>query len=173
LDLFTDVAIPWILDVEGVKNTDQGGDTCYGISRNAHPNEPWPPTKERAIQIYKTEYWDHCQCDRLPAPLALALFDGAVNQTPGWATVQIQKLLGVDGDGLVGPTTVEAARKCKLFGTLDASGYHPGVIDAFAEKRLAWYLGDPPGQRLGLINRLLKLLTVVPTLVGVTPEVNA
>ena len=43
--------------LEGVHNVDTGGDTWWGIARNSHPDEPWPPTLERAKQIYFDEYY--------------------------------------------------------------------------------------------------------------------
>jgi lysozyme family protein len=96
---------------EGTHSTDPadpGGDTWYGISRVANPDMPWPPTKEQAAARYRERYWDACSCDRFPWPVALALFDTAVQHSPSDAIRWLQSALGVNADGVVGPITVKA-----------------------------------------------------------------
>jgi len=73
------------LNLEGGPTTDTGGYTKYGISQKAHPGiDVRKLTKDDAARIYKTEYWDKINGDRLhnvnPA-LASTLFDAAVNQS--------------------------------------------------------------------------------------------
>ncbi len=88
---------------------DPGGDTWYGISRRSYPHEPWPPTRERAIEIYKADFWDACQADHLPARLACAVVDAAINEGVESAIKILQHTLGVDVDGVLGPQTLAAA----------------------------------------------------------------
>jgi lysozyme family protein len=66
-------------------------------------------TREGAKAIYRSEYWDACSCDAFPPPLALALFDCAVNQGQVKAVRLLQRALRVADDGIVGPATVAAA----------------------------------------------------------------
>lgn len=55
---------------------DPGGETRFGISKRAHPNEDIKNlTYERAAQIYRAGYW----FDGLSEPLATVAFDTAVN----------------------------------------------------------------------------------------------
>ncbi|MFH2126994.1 MAG: glycosyl hydrolase 108 family protein [Pseudomonadota bacterium] len=116
-----DIAIGWLLrkDVEGVHANDpndKGGDTWYGISRKAQPNEPWPPTRERCIEIYREEYWNtrNLPLDKFRSlPLKLVLFDGAVQHDPTDMAIMLQTTLNKLGgaerivvDGWAGPQTL-------------------------------------------------------------------
>ena len=63
---------------------DPGGETKFGISKRAHPNEDITNlTYERALEIYKTEYWDAHQLDSKPDVWALFLLDSFVQHNPG------------------------------------------------------------------------------------------
>jgi lysozyme family protein len=73
--------------------------------------KPWPPSLEQARDAYRTHYWNPVRGDELPAPLALVAFDCAVNQGVGWATRALQRAVGVEADGKVGPVTLAAAWK--------------------------------------------------------------
>ncbi len=109
-----DSAVAFIIDnIEGEHEQadpkDPGGDTWFGLARTYYPNEPWPPTRERAIQIYKDAYWDPISGDLLPGRLAVAVFDCAINEGTGTAIRLLQHTLGVDVDGHLGPQTLAAA----------------------------------------------------------------
>lgn len=55
---------------------DPGGETKFGISKRSYPREDIKAlTRDRAITIYKRDYWDKPGCDKLPPKLAVALFD--------------------------------------------------------------------------------------------------
>lgn len=59
---------------------DPGGETKYGISKRAYPNEDIKNlTPERALELYEKDYWDKCGCNELPYPYNVAVFDTAVN----------------------------------------------------------------------------------------------
>lgn len=69
-------------------------------------------TKEQAREVYRRNYWDKSGCPDLPAPLALLVFDSAVNQGPGRAVKFLQIASGLTGrtvDGRFGPFTRAAA----------------------------------------------------------------
>jgi lysozyme family protein len=67
--------------------------------------------RELAVAIYREQFWNFCRCDELPAMLAIAVADAAVNQGRGPAITMLQGALGVKPDGLIGPVTLGAAAK--------------------------------------------------------------
>lgn len=65
---------------------DPGGETKYGISKRAYPNEDIKNlTLDRAKELYLRDYWDKAGCDALAWPCALMVFDSAVNQGVSFA----------------------------------------------------------------------------------------
>jgi lysozyme family protein len=63
---------------------DAGGETNFGISKRAYPNEDIKNmTKERATELYVRDYWNACNCGELPYPLDIVCFDTAVNMGVG------------------------------------------------------------------------------------------
>lgn len=114
---FSDV-IPLLLISEGGYNNDSadpGGETKYGISKRSYPNEDIRGmTKERAAEIYRSDYWNLIQADKLPSWLRYTVFDFAVNAGVKRAVVGLQRLAGVKADGIVGPKTLEAAKTVSL-----------------------------------------------------------
>lgn len=117
-----DRAMSWILAAEGNYSNDPkdpGGETRWGISKRAFPGEDIANlTRDRAEQLYREHYWKTCRCDELPEPIALAVFDAAVNQGPGVGIRLLQKALGLTADGAIGPATIDAARTRPIQGTL-------------------------------------------------------
>lgn len=110
-----EAAFNWLLgpDIEGEHSNDaadRGGDTWYGISRNAHPDIPWPPSRDDAAEIYRAQYWEACDCDKLPANLAVLVFDSAVQHGGTRAIKLLQLTLGTTADGVFGPKTQAAAQ---------------------------------------------------------------
>jgi len=90
---------------------DNGGVTNHGISATAYPSLTIAAlTKDQAAAIYRRDYWDRCRCAELPWPLALALFDAAVNQGAATAVRLLQRSLGAAIDGVIGPATLEAVQ---------------------------------------------------------------
>jgi len=61
--------------------------TKYGISAAVWAGQYDIPnlTQAQALSIYKTAYWDAANCDALPWPLCLAVFDHAINAGVGSA----------------------------------------------------------------------------------------
>jgi lysozyme family protein len=68
-------------------------------------------TKADAIKVFRHFYWDKVEADLLPDGIDYATADFAVNSGPSRAAVHLQRVLGVQADGHVGPITIEAARK--------------------------------------------------------------
>jgi len=60
--------------------SDPGGETKYGISKKAYPDEDIKNlTMDRAKELYKRDYWDAAGCDSLPEGIDICTFDTAVN----------------------------------------------------------------------------------------------
>lgn len=78
-------------------------------------------TKAQAAALFRTHFWDKLSCKALPLPLAVALYDGAVNMGPARAVRQLQQAMNTTGeaqldhyspiaeDGIMGPRTRELA----------------------------------------------------------------
>lgn len=92
---------------EAAKQGDPGGETKYGISKRAYPEINIADlTREQAIDIYRKDYWEPIHGDSIPWPLALFVFDSAVNQGTHAAIRMMQKALGTNDDGVIGTTTL-------------------------------------------------------------------
>ena len=88
---------------------DIGGETKYGISKRAFPHiDIEQLTLEKAKSLYMINYWMLIKPSLLPDRLKLSVFDFAVNSGVSRAIKAIQKLLGVQQDGLFGPVTSSA-----------------------------------------------------------------
>ncbi|HTI80478.1 MAG TPA: glycosyl hydrolase 108 family protein [Acetobacteraceae bacterium] len=83
--------------------------TKFGISAAAYPNADIPNlTLDEAKALYQHDYWDRIAGDRLPAPLALLVFDAAINNGTERAVSWLQDIAHVTRDGVVGPVTLAA-----------------------------------------------------------------
>lgn len=59
---------------------DSGGETKWGISKKAYPNEDIKAlTPQRTLEIYYRDYWKPASCDTLSYPCCVLVFDAAVN----------------------------------------------------------------------------------------------
>lgn len=99
---------------------DPGGATNMGITlKNLSEWRGHVVTKQdvrdlsfdEAAQIYKAEYWDKCQCNKLPSGVDFTIFDFAVNSGPGRAAKYLQRIVGVNPDGIIGMTTLKAVKR--------------------------------------------------------------
>ena len=89
---------------------DNGGETKYGISKRAYPDEDIKNlTIARAVYLYERDYWSAIRGDELPDALALVVMDMAVNAGVPRASRMLQQLIGADVDGRIGPNTIKAA----------------------------------------------------------------
>ncbi len=83
--------------------------TKFGISAAAYPAlDIFNLTLRDAGDIYRHAYWDRIAGDNLPPPLALLVFDAAVNNGVGRAAGWLQQAVGVPVDGEIGPATLAA-----------------------------------------------------------------
>lgn len=119
-----DMAFAGVIGVEGgyVNDpNDPGGETKYGISKRAYPNESIAAlTLDRAKAIYRRDYWDAVKGDELPYHMDILVFDAAVNQGVIPAVKMLQHALSVAQDGILGRDTMTKARnagkeQCALF----------------------------------------------------------
>lgn len=90
-------------------------------------------------EIYATRYWVPARCDELAAALAFFHFDAAVNHGVTGATRLLQRAVGTDVDGEVGPLTRAAIARLPI----DA------MLDAYAECRRRRYRALPHFWRFG------------------------
>ena len=91
---------------------DPGGETRFGVSKRSYPDEDLKNlTLERSKEIYKRDFWDRAQCDKLPAALAFQVFDAAVNSGIGQSIRFLQRAVGVADDGQLGPLTIAAIQR--------------------------------------------------------------
>ena len=88
---------------------DPGGETKYGISKRAYPNEDIKNlTLDRAKELYKRDYWNALEAETLPDAARLMVFDCAVNCGVTAAKKLLQRSIGVKDDGIIGPATRRA-----------------------------------------------------------------
>ena len=79
---------------------DPGGETKWGISKRSYPHLDIPQlSREDAKEIYRTDFWEAVQAEKLPTSVVYQLFDFAVNSGPDTAIRYFQISLGVVGDG--------------------------------------------------------------------------
>ena len=117
---------------------DPGGATNLGVTigtlslwlgRPATKAEVKALTVATVAPIYRRNYWDVIQGDKLPPGLAYALFDFAVNSGPKRAVIGLQGALpGIADDGKLGDITLAALAKHKP----------ADLIDALCDGRLAF-----------------------------------
>lgn len=82
----------------------QGTYNMYLLKHNHKPKSVRHITEQEKADIYRTMYWQPIQAGKLPAATALALFNWKVNG--GNAVKALQKLIGVNPDGIMGQDTI-------------------------------------------------------------------
>ena len=99
--------------------------------------------------IYRDLYWLKAGCDRLPWPLAMAVFDCAVHSGPYRSVKLLQRACGVKEDGIIGPLTLAVAAKVNPLAVVAARRL---FLEYLIEK-------DPSQQKFekGWMNRLNEL----------------
>lgn len=121
---------------------DPGGMTNLGVTKNtweaftgraASEAEMRALTVEKVRPLYRSRYWDAVRCDDLPAPLALCVFDFAVNAGPARGARYLQKAVGAAQDGAIGPATIAAVQ------TFVARNGVPAAVEAYQGARADYY----------------------------------
>jgi len=101
---------------------DPGGATNKGVTietfrRYVKPNGTVADLKKitdaQIATVYRNQYWNKCNCDKLPAGLDYAVFDFAVNSGPTRSAKYLQAVLGVAEDGVIGSGTLGAIKDAK------------------------------------------------------------
>lgn len=98
---------------------DPGGATNMGITigtlsrwrgRPVSKEEVKNLTKMEAKNIYFNYYWEEVDCDDWSSGLDLLMMDACVNSGPRASVRWLQRALGVETDGVLGPVTKGAVR---------------------------------------------------------------
>jgi lysozyme family protein len=119
---------------------DRGGETNLGVTVGAwgaylgrviQPGEMKALTVETVKPFYKSMYWDKVRGDDLPTGVDYVLFDFAVNAGTGRAAKFLQRAVGADDDGVIGPGTLGLVAK-----TDSAT-----LLDNFAHQKRRFYAG--------------------------------
>jgi len=102
--------------------TDTGGETKYGISKRAYPDEDIKElTIERAKELYKKDYWDRFKVESFPDRIRHIFVDMCINMGGGRATKILQEACNsknsykIDVDGGIGKDTIKAAANVEDF----------------------------------------------------------
>lgn len=136
-------AVKFVLEHEGDwvdDDQDPGGETNFGVSAVHNPDlDVAGMDRIDAIRVYRERYWERYKCDELHPTWALALFDATVNQPATWAVRQLQAVVGVKQDGIMGPVTVGAANRTR-------SDYH---LQLFMARRIDRYVTREHYPRFG------------------------
>ena len=116
---------------------DPGGATQDGVTqrvydawRRAHSLPVQPvrlSTEDERLTIFRAQFWDAVQGERLPPGVDLAVYDFAVNSGPSRAIRYLQAALGVATDGHIGAVTLRAAADAWERG--DASKIVSSIMD--------------------------------------------
>ena len=135
-------SLKYVLVYEGGKvddPRDPGGRTNQGVTQRVYsayrsrqgqaPRDVHLMTAVERDMIYRRQYWDAIEGDKLPAGVDLVIFDAAVNSGPKQAAKWLQRALRVEADGHIG------------FGTLSAAANHPnhdGLVQLIADQRMSF-----------------------------------
>ena len=119
--------------------------TKYGISAAAFPTVDIKNLSlDAAAAIYRQFYWSPVSGDSLPPPLALLMFDAAVNNGVVRAITWLQQAVGVGTDGQLGPETLSALEH------MTASQGGAAVCSEFLARRMAFMAALPTWPCFGL-----------------------
>jgi lysozyme family protein len=96
--------------------SDPGGETMWGVTKrvaqaNGYDGAMMNLSRDKAKDIYRKQYWDAVQADKLPELLRFQVFDAAVNSGGKQAIKWLQRVANVGDDGVLGPMTLNAAAK--------------------------------------------------------------
>lgn len=88
---------------------DPGGETQWGIAKRSYPNvDIKNMNRQAAIDIYRKDFWERVQGDKMHPAVAFQAMDAAVNHGIGNAVRWLQRAAGVADDGVIGPMTITA-----------------------------------------------------------------
>jgi hypothetical protein len=116
-----------MLNLEGGKTdekSDRGGRTNFGITQRTYnswlkqnkleSSDVFKISKERALKIYRKQFWGVIKGDQLPHNVAKAIMSMALTDGPQDSVRFVQRLLNIEETGFMGPKTLAAIwSKCK------------------------------------------------------------
>ena len=116
-----DQCLAFVLEREGgyVNDpSDSGGATNHGVTQSVYDDYRIRAGRNRQpvigidateiADIYRLRYWKAVHADQLPRPLDLIVFDASVNHGVRQAILFLQRAVGVEDDGVIGPQTIGA-----------------------------------------------------------------
>lgn len=94
---------------------DPGGETMYGITKNVAVAHGYTGSMKSlplatAKQIAKAAYWDVLSLDQLDPMVAYQVFDAGYNSGVSIAAKWLQRAVGTQPDGVIGPLTIKAVQ---------------------------------------------------------------
>ena len=127
-----------------------GAGTCrgtrFGISAAAYPDlDIAALSLDAAKALYQRDYWQRIAGDLLPAPLALLVFDAAVNNGTSRAAHWLQLVAQVPQDGMIGEQTVHAIDR-----TVARQGGIVDLCSEFLALRLVFMTSLPTWKTFGI-----------------------
>jgi lysozyme family protein len=158
----------------GVSNhpKDPGGLTNKGVTQrvydayrkalNLSPRSVKLITKAELLAIYRKQYWMQVCGDDLPAGVDLVVFDYAVNSGAARAIKDLQRVVGVNVDAVVGEITLQAISSADIHKVIN------GVCDkrySFMRKLKTW-----PTFGRGWTARVAGVRSAGLEMVGVVPS---
>ena len=96
---------------------DPGGRTNLGVTQRVWENYVGHQVDEQAMRsltkevvapLYRKQYWDAVQGDKLPCGADYLAFDFAVNAGAFRSIKTIQRALNITADGIIGPVTLKS-----------------------------------------------------------------
>jgi lysozyme family protein len=97
--------------------SDPGGITNHGVTKKVYEDWVGREVSEQEMRdltvddvapIYKNNYWDRGGCDELPSGVDWCVFDWGVNSGMSRSAKALQRIVGVEVDGGIGPMTIQA-----------------------------------------------------------------
>jgi len=111
---------------------DPGGETNLGVTRAVYEQyagrqvmdgEMEGLTHDDVYPLYKENYWDRVRGDDLPSGVDWAVFDWGVNSGTSRAAKALQRIVGVEQDGGIGPMTLQAVASIEPVDIVDQMHY--------------------------------------------------
>lgn len=94
--------------------------TNWGVSACAYPTlDIRNLSQKEAKAIYQSDYWTVLQGDYLPWGVDLCAYDSGINSGNSRGAKWLQRAVGSDVDGVVGPQTITLARTAEDHVTVD------------------------------------------------------
>ena len=157
-------SIDIMMKLEGGKSdlkSDRGGRTNLGVTQREFDKyrekqglprkDVFNITKQEAQQVYKIGYWNIIKGDELPLNVAHAMFSYALTDGPQDSIRFVQRLLGVEVTGFMGPKTKQAIWNASKNGDRK-------LTERILNKQIARYENDEQEQfQKGWVNRVKKL----------------